>query len=46
MSTSYQVFALPTMVVIDRKGVVREVAISDVRGDRVDSAARGRRKAK
>jgi peroxiredoxin len=36
VSTSYQVFALPTMVVIDRKGVVREVAISDT--DAVDSA--------
>ncbi len=35
-SSSYQVFALPTMVVIDRKGVVREVAISDT--DAVDSA--------
>jgi hypothetical protein len=30
------VFALPTMVVVDRKGVVREVAISDT--DAVDSA--------
>ena len=36
VSTSYQVFALPTMVVIDRKGVVREVAISDT--EAVDSA--------
>ena len=36
VSSSYQVFALPTMVVIDRKGVVREVAISDT--DAVDSA--------
>jgi peroxiredoxin len=29
VSNAYQVFALPTMVVIDRKGVVREVAVSD-----------------
>jgi peroxiredoxin len=36
VSSSYQVFALPTMVVIDRKGVVREVAISDT--EAVDSA--------
>jgi len=36
ISASYQVFALPTMVVIDRKGVVREVAISDT--EAVDSA--------
>ncbi|HXU68076.1 MAG TPA: redoxin domain-containing protein [Polyangia bacterium] len=36
VSTSYQVFALPTMVVIDRKGVVKEVAISDT--EAVDSA--------
>jgi len=36
VSTSYQVFALPTMVVVDRKGVVREVAVSDT--DAVDSA--------
>ena len=36
ISASYQVFALPTMVVIDRKGVVKEVAISDV--ESVDAA--------
>jgi peroxiredoxin len=36
ISGSYQVFALPTMVVVDRKGVVREVAISDT--EAVDSA--------
>ncbi|MCU1278853.1 MAG: hypothetical protein JWM53_2399, partial [bacterium] len=36
ISASYQVFALPTMVVVDRKGVVREVAISDT--EAVDSA--------
>jgi peroxiredoxin len=36
VSTSYQVFALPTMVVIDRKGMVKEVAISDV--EAVDAA--------
>ena len=36
VSTSYQVFALPTMVVVDRKGVVKEVAISDV--EAVDAA--------
>ena len=36
VSSQYEVFALPTMVVIDRKGVVREVAISDT--DAVDSA--------
>jgi peroxiredoxin len=28
-SDAYQVFALPTMVVIDRKGLVREVAVAD-----------------
>jgi peroxiredoxin len=33
---AYQVFALPTMVVIDRKGVVREVSVADT--DAVDSA--------
>ncbi len=43
-STSYQVFALPTMVVIDRKGVVREVAISDT--DAVDSAVAAALKAR
>jgi thiol-disulfide isomerase/thioredoxin len=36
MSANYQVFALPTMVVIDRKGIVREVAISD--NDAIDEA--------
>jgi peroxiredoxin len=36
VSASYQVFALPTMVVIDRKGVVKEVAISDT--EAVDAA--------
>ncbi len=36
VSTSYQVFALPTMVVIDRKGVVRQVAVADT--DAIDSA--------
>ena len=44
VSTSYQVFALPTMVVIDRKGVVREVAISDT--EAVDSAVAAALKAK
>ena len=36
VAARYQVFALPTMVVIDRKGVVRAVAIADT--DAVDSA--------
>jgi peroxiredoxin len=36
VSASYQVFALPTMVVIDRKGVVRSVAVADM--DAVDEA--------
>jgi peroxiredoxin len=36
VSDAYQVFALPTIVVIDRKGVVREVAVADV--EAVDSA--------
>jgi peroxiredoxin len=36
VSGSYHVFALPTMVVIDRQGVVREVSVADV--DAVDSA--------
>ena len=44
ISTSYQVFALPTMVVIDRKGVVREVAISDT--DAIDNAVASALKAK
>jgi peroxiredoxin len=44
ISASYQVFALPTMVVVDRKGVVREVAISDT--DAVDSAVAAALKAK
>jgi peroxiredoxin len=44
VSASYQVFALPTMVVIDRKGVVREVAISDT--EAVDSAVAAALKAK
>jgi cytochrome c biogenesis protein CcmG, thiol:disulfide interchange protein DsbE len=44
VSTSYQVFALPTMVVIDRKGVVREVAISDT--DAVDNAVAAALKSK
>jgi peroxiredoxin len=38
VSASYQVFALPTMVVIDRKGVVREVAVADT--DAVDAAVK------
>jgi peroxiredoxin len=44
VSTSYQVFALPTMVVIDRKGIVREVAISDV--EAVDAAVNAALKGK
>jgi peroxiredoxin len=44
VSASYQVFALPTMVVIDRKGTVQEVAISDT--DAVDSAVAAALKAK
>lgn len=36
VSTAYQVFALPTMVVIDKKGVVREVAVADT--DALDAA--------
>jgi peroxiredoxin len=44
ISTSYQVFALPTMVVIDRKGVVREVAISDT--EAVDNAVAAALKSK
>jgi len=44
VSASYQVFALPTMVVIDRKGVVREVAVND--NDAVDSAVRAALEAK
>jgi peroxiredoxin len=36
VSASYQVFALPTLVVIDRKGVVREVVIADA--EAVDGA--------
>jgi peroxiredoxin len=34
ISQSYQVFALPTMVVIDRKGIVRLVSVADL--DSVD----------
>lgn len=44
VSARYQVFALPTMVVIDRKGVVREVAIADT--DAVDSAVAAALKAR
>jgi peroxiredoxin len=36
VSGSYQVFALPTMVVIDRKGMVREVSVADT--EAVDEA--------
>jgi peroxiredoxin len=36
VTASYQVFALPTVVVIDRQGVVREVAVADF--DAVDNA--------
>jgi peroxiredoxin len=36
VSQSYRVFAIPTMVVIDRKGVVREVSVADP--DTVDAA--------
>ncbi len=44
VSASYQVFALPTMVVIDRKGVVREIAISDTEAvdSAVDAAIKGK----
>jgi peroxiredoxin len=38
VSASYQVFALPTMVVVDKQGVVREVAIADT--DAIDSAVK------
>jgi peroxiredoxin len=44
VSASYQVFALPTMVVIDRKGVVREIAISET--EVVDSAVKAALKEK
>ncbi len=44
VSATYQVFALPTMVVIDRKGVVREIAISDT--EAVDSAVQAALKGK
>ena len=36
VSTSYHVYALPTMVVIDRHGVIREVSVADP--DTVDAA--------
>ena len=36
VSASYRVYALPTIVVIDRQGIVREVAIADA--DAVDTA--------
>ncbi len=36
VSGSYRVFALPTMVLIDRKGTVREVSIAD--SDAIDAA--------
>jgi thiol-disulfide isomerase/thioredoxin len=36
VSAAYQVFALPTMVVIDKKGFVREVAVADT--DALDAA--------
>ncbi len=44
VSASYQVFALPTMVVIDRRGVVKEVAISDT--EAVDAAVQSALKGK
>jgi peroxiredoxin len=36
VSTSYRVFALPTMVLIDKRGIVREVSIADP--DSIDAA--------
>ena len=36
VSSSYRIYALPTMVVIDRQGVVREVSVADP--DAVDAA--------
>lgn len=44
VTSSYQIFALPTVVIIDRKGVVREVAVADE--DAVDSAVAAALKAK
>ena len=44
VSASYQVFALPTMIVIDRKGNVKEIAISDT--EAVDAAVNAALKAK
>lgn len=44
VASRYQVFALPTMVVIDRKGVVREVAVADT--DAIDSAVAAALKAR
>jgi peroxiredoxin len=38
ISQSYKVYALPTMVVIDRQGLVREVSVADP--DAVDEAVR------
>jgi peroxiredoxin len=43
VSGSYHVFALPTMVVIDRQGVVREVSVADT--DAVDAAVEAALKA-
>ena len=36
VSTSYRVFALPTMILIDKRGIVREVSINDP--DAIDAA--------
>ncbi|HZS40166.1 MAG TPA: redoxin family protein [Polyangia bacterium] len=44
VSGSYHVYALPTMVVIDRQGVVREVAVADT--DAVDAAVEAALKAR
>jgi peroxiredoxin len=44
VSNSYQVFALPTMVVVDKKGIVKQVAISDT--DAIDEAVASALKAK
>lgn len=44
VSGSYHVFALPTMVVIDRQGVVRQVAVADT--DAIDAAVEAALKSK
>jgi peroxiredoxin len=44
INSQYQVFALPTMVVIDRKGIIKAVSVADM--DVIDEAVNAAMKAK